>query len=182
MQKYIDFYEKNLYLAASYAQKNQKGFVRSTMGSLVEGMLDMIWTDVVGGSSKKNDYVISKSHSGVKLKFQVDRHLYSPDNKLIALGECKAYMDRCFMERASSDFSRITRGLPHKPTTFVLALEQATGKDAFRYYMDEGQINFVFFLCDGIRSQKRPIWDREFYKPISKKRLGEFLQFINLCK
>lgn len=182
MKKYIDFYEKNLKLASSYAKKNQKGFVRSTMGSLVENMLDMIWADAIGGPSKKNDYVISKSKSGIKLKFQVDRHLYTPDNSLVALGECKAYMDRCFMERASSDFSRITRNLSHKPTTFILALEQAAGKDAFQYYMDEGHIDHVFFLCDGIRSPQRPIWDSQFYKPINKKLLSSFIDFIHSHK
>ncbi len=178
IQKYIDHYENKLSLAASYAKKNEKGFVRSTMGELVEGMLDLIWTDVVGGSSKKNDYVVSKSTSGIKLKFQVDRHLYTPSNTLVALGECKAYLDRCFMERASSDFSRITRGLKQKPATFILALEQATGKDAFQYYMDEGHIDHIFFLCDGIRSPKKPIWNNNFYKPINRKSLQSFVSFI----
>jgi len=178
---YIKYYEDTLQLASSYASKNKMGFVRSTMKEVVEGMLDLIWQNETGGTSKKNDYVDSVSKSGAVLKFQVDRHLYVDDN-LVALGECKAYLDRCFMERASSDFSRIKNGVNQKPKTFILALEDAVGKNAYQYYMDEEHIDNVFYLCDGKRSPVKPIWRKKFYKPINEKKLDAFITFVQRMK
>jgi hypothetical protein len=177
LQTYIDYYENKLALASSYAKKNKMGFVRSTMKDVVEGMLDLIWENEVGGKSKKNDYVTSTSKSGAQLKFQVDRHLYVKNN-LVALGECKAYLDRCFMERASSDFNRIKNGVDVKPSTFILALEDAVGSTAFRYYMDEEHIDNVFYLCDGKRSPTKPIWKAKYYKPLNEEKLEGFVKFI----
>jgi hypothetical protein len=105
--------------------------------------------------------------------------LYRKDGSIHKIGECKAYLDRCFMERASSDFGRILNGVDNKPTTFIIALEDAVGKDAYNYYMDEGSIHKVFYLCDGKRNPNKPIWIEEFYKPISESKLIEFVNFIN---
>ena len=176
IQTYINFFESKLKEANKWGKKGEMGMVRSTMKDSVELLLDLIWTTERGGESKKNDYVKSKSKNGHILKFQVDRHLYS--NDLRGLGECKAYLDRCFMERASSDFGRIKRGIVQKPKTFILALEDAVGTTAYNYYMDEGNIDNVFYLCDGKRSPKKPIWRDEFYKPINRKNLEKFVKFI----
>lgn len=181
LQPYVDFYEESLKLAFHYANKNQMGFVRSTMKESVEGMLDLIWKTEIGGDSKKNDFVSARSRGGHVLKFQVDRHLYTND-KLVSIGECKAYLDRCFMERASSDFGRIVRGVQEKPETFILALEDAVGTSAYNFYMDEGNIDQVFYLCDGKRSPTKPIWRPQFYKPINEDKLETFIHFIRKFK
>ena len=82
------------------------------------------------------------------------------------------------MERASSDFGRIKRGIKEKPKTFVLVLEDAVGETAYNYYMDEGNIDNIFYLCDGKRSPKKPIWRDEFYKPINRTNLENFVKFV----
>ena len=179
IQKYIAFYEEKVKLASYYAKKSQMGMVRSTMKESVEGLLDLIWKTEIGGESKKNDFIESTSKNGYSLKFQVDRHLYRKSGSMVKIGECKAYLDRCFMERASSDFGRILNGVHSKPKTFILALEDAVGTTAYNYYMDEGNIHKVFYLCDGKRSGTKPIWRKEFYKPINKSKLIEFVNFIN---
>jgi hypothetical protein len=83
------------------------------------------------------------------------------------------------MERASSDFGRIIRGLETRPVSFILALEDAVGKDAYTFYMDEGNIDHVFYLCDGKRSPLKPIWKQKFYKPINENKLEDFIKFIH---
>ena len=176
IQIYVDLFESKIKEATQWGKKGKMGMVRSTMKDSVELLLDLIWETERGGQSKKNDFVSSKSKNGYILKFQVDRHLY--DNELKGLCECKAYLDRCFMERASSDFGRIKSGIKRKPKTFILSLEDAVGKNAFNYYMDEGNIDKVFYLCDGKRNPKKPIWKKEHYKPINRKRLEEFVKFI----
>lgn len=176
IQTYIDFFESKLKEANQWGKKGEMGMVRSTMKDSVEKLCDLIWQTERGGESKKNDFVESTSKNGYVLKFQVDRHLY--DNGLKGLCECKAYLDRCFMERASSDFGRIKRGIKESPKTFVLALEDAVGTTAYNYYMDEGNIDNIFYLCDGKRSPKKPIWRDEFYKPINRKKLENFVTFI----
>lgn len=175
-QIYIDFFESKIKEANRWAKKGKMGMVRSTMKDSVELLLDLIWKTEKGGESKKNDFVSSTSKGGYVLKFQVDRHLYN--GKLKGLCECKAYLDRCFMERASSDFGRIKNGVKEKPKTFILALENAVSENAYNYYMDENNIDKVFYLCDGKRNGKKPIWKDEHYKPINRKRLEEFVKFI----
>jgi hypothetical protein len=179
IQKYIAFYEEKVKLALHYANQSKMGMVRSTMKESVEGLLDLIWTTENGGESKKNDFIESISPNGYSLKFQVDRHLYDTNGKMVKIGECKTYLDRDMMERASSDFSRILKGIDIKPTTFIIALEDAVGGPAYNYYMDEGNIGKVFYLLDGKRSPKKPIWREEFYKPINESKLIEFVNFIN---
>ena len=179
IKKYISFYEEKVKLASCYAKRSEMGMVRSTMKESVEGLLDLIWTTERGGESKKNDFIKSVSKGGYSLKFQVDRHLYGKNGSMEKIGECKAYLDRCFMERASSDFGRILNGVDSKPTTFIIALEDAVGDTAYNYYMDEGNIHKVFYLCDVKRRQKKQIWIQEFYKPISESKLIEFVNFIN---
>jgi hypothetical protein len=179
IQKYIAFYEEKVKLASYYAKRSEMGMVRSTMKESVEGLLDLIWTTERGGDSKKNDFIESVSTGGYSLKFQVDRHLYDKTGSMVKIGECKAYLDRCFMERASSDFGRILNGVDSKPATFIIALEDAVGTTAYNYYMDEGNIHKVFYLCDGKRSPKKPIWREQFYKPINETKLIEFVKFIN---
>jgi len=86
------------------------------------------------------------------------------------------------MARASSDFGRITKNLKQKPKTFVLALEDAVGSDAYNYYMDEGNIDNVFYLLDGKRNPKKPIWRTKFRKSINEENLNEFISFIKSIK
>ena len=179
LESYINFYESKVKLATEWGKAGEMGMVRATMKESVEGLLDLIWTTERGGESKKNDFIESISKGGYSLKFQVDRHLYDKDGSMEKIGECKAYLDRCFMERASSDFGRILNGVDSKPTTFVIALEDAVGNTAYNYYMDEGNIHKVFYLCDGKRNPKKPIWKEEFYKPINPKKLESFIKFIN---
>jgi len=133
IQSYIDFFESKLSEANEYGKKGKMGMVRSTMKDSVELLLDLVWTTERGGESKKNDFVESKSKNGYVLKFQVDRHLY--DTELKGLAECKSYLDRCFMERASSDFGRIKNGIHQKPKSFILALEDAVSETAYNYYI-----------------------------------------------
>jgi hypothetical protein len=178
LQTYIKYYEDNVQLATSFANKGEMGMVRSTMKEVVEGLLDLIWKTEIGGESKKNDFIESVSKSGYSLKFQVDRHLYHTDGTMAKIGECKAYLDRCFMERASSDFGRILNGVQSKPTTFILALENSVSDKAYEYYMDEGNIHKVFYLCDGKRSSTKPIWRNPHYKPINETKLQDFVDFI----
>lgn len=178
---YLDFYEESINLANHYANKNKMGLVRSTMKQCVEGILDLIWENEAGGESKKNDFVTVKSKSGHNLSFRVDRHLYK-DGNLLLLGECKANLDRCFIERTSSDLGRIIQGVPDRPGTFILALEDSISASAYNFYMDEGNIDHVFYLCDGKRSSAKPLWSREFRKEINEDKLESFLNFIRTFK
>lgn len=180
IQSYIDFYESKVDEATNWGKKGKMGMVRSTMKDSVELLLDLIWKTEKGGLSKKNDFVKSVSESGYELKFQVDRHLYT--KKLVGLCECKAYLDRDMMARASSDFARITKSLKEKPKTFILGLEDAVGSDAYDYYMDEGNIDNVFYLLDGKRSPKKPIWKPKYRKSINVEKLKEFVSFIQKIK
>lgn len=179
IKTYVNFIESKIQEAKNFSKEGKMGMVRSTMKDSVELLLDLIWKTERSGESKKNDYISSTSKSGITLKFQVDRHLYDKNNNMEKLGECKAYLDRCFMERASSDFRRINESLSSKPKTFILALENCVSDKAFQYYMDEENINDVFFLMDGKRNAKKPIWKDGFEKKVNEDSLQKFVDYIN---
>lgn len=179
LKMYVDFIESKIQEAKNYSKEGKMGMVRSTMKDSVELLLDLIWETERGGDSKKNDFIPSTSKSGITLNFQVDRHLYTQEGNLEKIGECKAYLDRCFMERASSDFRRILDGSKSKPKTFILALEDCVAEKSFQYYMDEGNIDKVFFLMDGKRNAKKPIWKDGFEKQVNENSLQEFIDYIH---
>ena len=175
---YISFYEEKIKLAESYAKLRKMGMVRSSMKEVVEGLVDLIWKTETNGESKKNDLIKSLSRNGYTLEFQVDRHLYSDDGIMKTIVECKAYLDRDMMQRAAFDFNRIVSSVDIKPKTIILALQDAVGDDAYTYHMDGGDIHKIFYLCDGKRDPKKPIWKTEFYKPINEDKLIEFINYI----
>ena len=56
---------------------------------------------------KKNDYFRTKEINGKSLRtLQVDWHVYN-DGRLTKLVESKTYLDRCYLERAVTDFIKL---------------------------------------------------------------------------
>mgnify|MGYP003328405093 CR=1 FL=1 len=67
---------------------------------------------------KKNDYFRTKEINGKSLRtLQVDWHVYN-DGKLTKLVESKTYLDRCYLERAVTDFIKLMNE-KYKDFTFV---------------------------------------------------------------
>ena len=68
------------------------------------GYLRITKVDLV---AKKNDYFRTKEINGKSLRtLQVDWHVYR-NGKLFKLVESKTYLDRCYLERAVTDFIKL---------------------------------------------------------------------------
>ena len=109
---------------------------------------------------------------------QVDRHVYRNGVPVLFI-ECKAYLDACYYTRACDDFKVMRLRHPHVPC-IVVALENsiADSAKAFTDAVSDGVCSQVFYLCEGKRSSTRPLYQREYEKPISVEALLAYLQSV----
>jgi hypothetical protein len=159
------------------------GKLREARGSLVEGIIDVICAKL-GIESRVGDndlQVIRVEADGVvhTMEHQVDRHLYH-GGKLIAVVECKAYLDACMYVRACSDFKRMKKLHPTiKSFLFALEDSQAAKAKAFTDVDFDNVCDGIFHMCDGKRSSARPLYTRQFAKEIVQ---AKFEAFVNALK
>jgi len=159
------------------------GKLREARGTLVEGMIDVICAKL-GIESRVGDTDLQEIRveaDGVvhTMEHQVDRHLYH-GGKLIAVVECKAYLDACMYVRACSDFKRMKKLHPTiKSFLFALEDSQAAKAKAFTDVDFDNVCDGIFHMCDGKRSSARPLYTRQFAKEIVQ---AKFVAFVNALK
>ena len=179
-------YQRTLDECYEAYNKKEMGVVRESMGKLVENFVD----DVCDMLNKKfdanieckfgeSDRIPITNKSGRVLGFQVDKHIYI-DSELKAIVECKSYLDRSMLIRASDDIGRIKKGIDKDIKGFVLSLENAVAQQAEDYLLDEGNVDKIFYLTDGKRNSYRQIWRPEFNKQLNKNVMKDFIE--NLVK
>lgn len=155
------FYNK-LITNLENASKLSGGPLRQEMGDMVEKLVDDIWEGLCKKYPNVNARIEKGSsnpltifdNKGNKIQESVDRHCFI-NNKLIACVECKTYLDKCFLQRADSDFH-----LMKMATNFnaiILSLENATSADSFNFFINQNNIDKIFFLADGRRDSKKHI-------------------------
>jgi len=156
------------------------GKIRSGRGNTVEGIMDIIGKSLnfdcrVGTSDKQRITIVSNGRE-YSQEHQVDRHLYF-DNRLVAIVECKAYLDSCYYVRACSDFKRMKKRYPHIKA-YVFALENSISDEAVAFTdVDyDNSCDGIFYMCNGKRSSSKPIYKKEFAKTIQQEHLSSFVQ------
>ena len=163
------------------------GAIRGSRGTLVENMIDIIChslgIEVRIGTSDLQTITIMHKDREYRCEHQVDRHLYAK-GKLIAIVECKAYLDSCYYVRASSDFKRMKMAHP-SVKAFVFALENSISENAL-VFTDadfDNSCDGIFYMCDGKRSSSKPIYKKEFAKPLNRKSFDAFVTTLRtlLC-
>ena len=148
-------------------QTTQGGEIRKKRGDLCENMIDIICSELTRldlveldcriGSKDKQCITINGSDRNVSIEHQVERHIYHL-GKLVAVVECKSYLDSCYYTRACSDLRRMS--LLH-PTVkrYVFALENSIC-DSTKEFVDAEYDHIchrVFYMLDGKRNSHRPI-------------------------
>lgn len=88
------------------------GKIRHCRGEFVETFVDIICQElgVVCRDGRFDKHIISTTNTDGKRftkAHALDRHLYDQNNQLIAVVECKSYLDSCYYVRACSDFKRM---------------------------------------------------------------------------
>jgi len=172
----VEYYNTN----TDKLENETGGKVRAGRGNLVESMVDMICKSLNiecrVGTSDMQTITIMSNGKVYSQKHQVDRHLYV-DNKLVAVVECKAYLDSCYYVRACSDFKRMKKLHPNVKS-YVFALENSISDESvvFTDADYDNSCDGVFYMCTGKRSSSKPIYKKEFAKVIQQESLSSFVQ------
>lgn len=134
------------------------GTQRTLMGELVENFVDFIWEkiqDKYNDSSSKITVGSTKpikvvSPSGYSIAESVDRHIYI-NRKIVAAIECKTYLDKCYLQRADSDFALLKTN--ENFASIILSLQNACSENSFNFFLDRGNIDKIFILSNVKKKQ-----------------------------
>lgn len=152
----------NLLSKLEYASTLSGGPLRQEMGDMVECFVDEIWGELckkypnVNASIKKGpiDPIKIVDKDGNSITESVDRHCYI-NNKLVLAIECKTYLDKCFMQRADSDFHLMKTS--NNFEAIIVAFENATADSSFNFFINQNNIDNVYFLANSRRNSSRHI-------------------------
>ena len=160
------------------------GEIRAIRGDSTERMVDIVCEYLrtncgVNVSSKVGDddkQIIAIG--AISRKHQVDRHVYAGD-RLALIIEVKAYLDSCYYERACNDFKVMRLGHPTVKTV-VLALENGISNDSviFTDAVFDNVCDKICYLCAGKRSSARPMYRREFRKPLERQGVRQLVEAV----
>ena len=131
------------------------GPLRQVMGELVENMIDLIWQEMQKKYPNVNSKItvgkktpIKITNKGGSIEESVDRHGFINGKMVIGI-ECKTYLDKCYLQRADSDFALMKEGADFE--AIIVSLENAVSDNAFNFFMNRNNIDNVFYLADGKR-------------------------------
>ena len=141
-----------------YEINKQAGKLRAGSGATVEGMIDLIWSHLTNKypdvnariTTGRTTPVIIIDEDGEEISESVDRHCFIDDEMVLAI-ECKTYLDKCYMQRASDDFKLMKTQLPNLQGVIV-SLEDSIAANSFDFIMNKGYVNKNFFLATGKRN------------------------------
>jgi hypothetical protein len=163
------------------SSENAGGKVRKINGDLVEKIFSkvveltfQINESTVNITGKKQDSEKITSKNGGFIYVSVDVHAKSEKANFFA--ECKTYLDKCYLDRASSDLKHFKKN--PKNVCLIISLENAVAKNAETYFLDEGYVDRIFYLVDGKRNSSRPIWKKEHSKSLNKSKVLELINYI----
>jgi hypothetical protein len=169
-------------------ESKESGKRRKIMGDLGEevaqsileyciNILNIEKTRVYTGRKKK---IMCKIDDAAFFEAQVDRHV-EIENNLRIICEAKTYLDKTYVERASSDFSLIRKYNTigdEKIFSFIISLQDCVKKETLSFFMRDGHIDNVFILMDLKRSGTKPIWNPDFRKTINLDKLYDCIYTI----
>lgn len=141
------------------------GKTRSLSGETVEKIIDIIWSELgqefplmnLNITNGKNTPVLVKNSdlegTVSSVKESVDRHCFINNDLILAI-ECKTYLDKPYMQRASSDFELMRRSTSNFKSSIV-SLQDSVNNETYNFWMNEGYIDKVFFLSDVKRNSAK---------------------------
>lgn len=145
----------------NYAKQLEAGQLRNFSGTIVEDMIELIWNrisslypnikaKIIRGSLKP--YHIEDS-CGNYIDESVDKHCYINDEMVLII-ECKTYLDKCYMQRADSDFN-LMKTYNKTFDSIIISLENAIADNSYNFFMGRGNIDKVYYLASGKRNSKK---------------------------
>ncbi len=168
MESIVEQYNKEVDALPEIHSKGG-GAARNASGLVYENLIKRICVSL-GLNPKKNDYFRTKEINGKSLRtLQVDWHTYR-NNVLKYLIESKTYLDRCYLERAVTDFIKLHQSpdVPDDAKYCIFAGQNACAANALEYYSEyfkyeTGKELTIFFVNpQRKRSSSRPIYKAEY--------------------
>jgi hypothetical protein len=183
----------NKYYLECFENQNTKskdnnigGKIRFMRGDMVENIAKIVITGLITIFSTKlsikkgnDDKIEIVSKSGYIKKQQTDIHVRY-DGKLIFVIECKSYLDSCYYVRATDD-CRLFKIYDKNIKFIVLTLEDSANENTKLFTDDttDNPIDAVFYLVDGKRQSSKPIYKKEYFKPINKIKLYDCIYSLS---
>lgn len=169
-------------------QSGGGGMKRQIMGELGEEISQRIFEYCVNALNIKNTKVYRGGEKKIMCKIdddayfeaQVDKHV-EIENNLRIICEAKTYLDKTYVERASSDFNIIRKYNTigdKKIFSYIISLQDCVKKETLSFFMRDGHIDNVFILMDFKRSGIKPIWNPNFRKTINLDKLYNCIYVI----
>lgn len=156
--KVKEYLEEKFAILKQYEINKQAGKLRAGSGATVEGMIDLIWSHLATRYPEVNARITTGratpvmivDEDGEEISESVDRHCFI-DNEMVLAIECKTYLDKCYMQRASDDFKLMKTQLPNLQG-IIVSLEDSIAANSFEFIMNKGYVNQNFFLAIGKRN------------------------------
>lgn len=161
-------------------QIKEPGKIRASSGRAVEELIDYLWELF---ATKYNNHLFESrighqdeinifDDKGYCIKESVDRHCYI-DNKIFCCFECKTYLDKCYLQRADSDFSLMgQKGNFHK---ILISLEDSINENTLAFFLNRNNIDKIFFLSTGKRNSKK---EKRIYNQLDRIDINLITIFI----
>ena len=189
MEPIVELYNKEVDALPEIHSTGGGGNARNASGLVYENLIKRT-CDKLKLDAKKNDYFRTKEINGKSLRtLQVDWHVYNHMGKLFKLIESKTYLDRCYLERAVTDFIKLNQSpdVPNDAEYCIFAGQNACADDALEYYKEyfkheTGKELIIFFVNpQRKRSSSRPIYKEEYRElfNIDKVVYNEFIQWVH---
>ncbi len=166
------------------------GKMRGARGEDIENMVRRIINRVgeeyglnikaVKGSEDKKELKLEHNGRQIKKDHQVDIHIYKND-VMVAVIECKAYLDSCYYVRACDDFT-LFKKFGYDIKKYIFALEDSIDVDTkvFTDVITDYVCDDIFYMLDGKRTSTKPIYDKKHRKEINREKVDYFID--RLCK
>lgn len=166
-------------------EANAGGKLRSFSGATVEQLTRLIWKMLAekhGREAKviKGDDVPIKivDEDGNYIEESVDQHCYIGDKMVVAI-EDKTYLDKCYLQRADSDFAFMKEGSDESFAAVVFSLENSIKDTSYNFFMNRGNIDKVFIFADGKRNSDK---DKRIYntpKRLNRQYIQEAVEYLD---
>ena len=137
------------------------GQLRCSSGDIVENVIQIIWEELSKNYPKSNATVCTGSttpfqiidNAGNHIEESVDKHCYI-NNKLVLCVECKTYLDKCYMQRADSDFN-LMKTYDKTFKSIIVAHQDGIAKQTFDFFMNRHNIDKVFYFANTKRNSSK---------------------------
>ena len=168
------------------ARHNTGGIIRKMRGEFVERLVDDIVTTIalylpdhhISCKTGTHDLIKIRSKSGMVKHHQTDRHIYV-NGRLACVVECKSYLDACYYTRTCCDFM-LFKKYDKNVKCIVLSMENGMNENTQIFYDDmfHRVVDEVIHVCDGKRCSSKPIYKAEYFKPLNKNNLTNFILYL----